>query len=166
MMKTSRSRAREDMRIQCPSGETLGCNDFECRFDKKLCGTECMDEVVPCVMCKKRDECDRPVKEQLIYIHTVEETKRDLLMAHDALQKEILDIYKFWKSLKMRQKWTVRERLKDLTGQIKGLRYALHKLGVPFIPTYRTNLKIEETMVEFWLSQEGGESDSGTAENG
>lgn len=163
-MMASRDRhakIRREMKIECPTGETLGCPDFNCTFDRSICGTECMDEVVPCVMCNMKTECDKPVKEQLVYMHRTEETKKELLESHDMLQKEILDIYKFWKSLKWRQKWTAREELKDLTGQLKGIRYALHKLGVPYIPRYRTNLKVEERMVEFLESQSEGEVEGG-----
>jgi len=148
-------RIRREMDIQCPSGETLGCSDFDCTFDRNICGTECMNEVVPCVMCDTKDECNKPVKEQLVYIHTTEETKKEILKSHDEIQKEIMDIHKFWKSLKWRQKWTAREYLKDLVGQLKGIRYALHKLGVPYVPSYRTNLKVEKRMVKFLESQEG-----------
>lgn len=145
---------RKEMDIHCPSSETLGCSGFDCTFDRNICGMECMDEIVPCVMCGTKDGCDNPIKDQLIYIHRTEETKKELLEAHDVMQKEIMDIHKFWKSLKLTQKWTARELLKDLTGQLKGIRYALHKLGVPFIPLYRTNMKIEKKMVEFLESQE------------
>lgn len=155
------AKIRGEMKIQCPSGETLGCSDFDCKFDRNICGTECMNEVVPCVMCDTKDECNKPVKEQLVYIHRTEETKKELLEAHDLLQKEIMDIHKFWKSLKWRQKWTAREELKDLVGQMKGIRYALHKFGVPFIPLYRTNMKAEEKMVEFLELQERGEPEGG-----
>lgn len=154
-------RIRKDMDIQCPSGETLGCSDFDCTFDRNICGTECMNEVVPCVMCDTKDECNKPVKEQLVYIHTMEETKKELLESHDGIQKEIIDFHKFWKSLKWRQKWTAREYLKDLVGQLKGIRYALHKLGVPYVPSYRTNLKVEKKMIKFLESQEEGEPEGG-----
>ena len=163
-MMTSRdkhAKIRKEMDIQCPSSETLGCPDFDCTFNRDICGMECMDEVVPCIMCKVKDECDNPLKDQLVYIHRTEETKKELLEAHDILQKEILDIHKFWKSLKITQKWTARELLKDMVGQLKGIRYALHKLGVPYLPIYRTNIKSEKKMVEFWRSQEEGEIEVG-----
>ncbi len=160
-LKDRHAKIRGEMKIQCPSGETLGCSDFDCTFDRNICGTECMNEVVPCVMCGTKDECNKPVKEQLVYIHRTEETKKELLEAHELLQKEIMDIHKFWKSLKWRQKWTAREELKDLIGQLKGIRYALHKFGVPYVPSYRTNMKSEKKMVEFWESQERGEPKGG-----
>ena len=159
--KHKHARIRKEMDVQCPSSETLGCPDFKCTFDRNVCGMECMDEVVPCIMCKVKDGCEKPTKEQLVYIHRTEETKKELLESHDALQREIMDIHKFWKSLKMTQKWTAREKLKDLVGQLKGIRYALHKLGVPYTPQYRTNMKSEKKMVEFLETREEGDPENG-----
>jgi len=142
------------MEVKCPRSETLGCEEFECKYDPQICDTECLEQVVPCLMCSNNTDCERPVKEQLFYIHRTEESKKELLEQHDNLQDEILEIHKYWKSMKMRQKWTAKERLKDFTGQLKGFRYALHKLGVPFYPKYLTGMRIEDTMLAYWKKLE------------
>ena len=148
------NRIRGTMQIKCPRPDTLGCEDFECNFNPEICDAECLEEVVPCVMCDNAQDCEKPVREQLFYIHRTEETKKDLLEAHDVIQDEILEIHKYWKSMKMRQKWTAKEKLKDLTGQLKGLRYSLHKLGVPFYPKFLTGMRIEDTMLAYWRKME------------
>jgi len=149
-----KGRIRDTMKINCPKPGSLGCEDFKCKYDPNVCGTECLEEVVPCIMCENREDCIKPVRDQLIYIYRTEETKKELLEMHDEMQDEILEIIKYWKSMKIRQKWTVKEKMKDMTGQLKGLRYALHKLGVPFYPKYLTGMKIEDTALAYWKEVE------------
>jgi hypothetical protein len=145
-----RPAVRDSMTVTCPRPETLGCKGFECSFDRDVCDTECLNVGVPCVVCANVDKCDLATKDHFLYIDRVEKTKTALLEVHDSIQEEVLQILKYWKSFKVRQKWAAKEKLKDLNGQLKGLRYSLHKLGVPYHPTYRTNLKVEEVMVEYW----------------
>jgi hypothetical protein len=109
-----------------------------------------MDTIVVCAMCSDMERCKAPIKDLMLYKHKAEKTKAELLSKHDKLQDEILEIYKYFDGLKLRQKWAVNEQLKDLNGQLKGLRMALYKLDMPFTLKYKTGMKIESKVEAFW----------------
>lgn len=147
-------KVRPELKVECPTPKTLGCDEFKCAFDKEDCDTDCMNEQLICVMCSVQEKCENPIKKYIVDTSKMDGVKKTLLAMHDKIQDEILEIQKYWHALKLRQKWTAKDKLKDLGGQLKGIRYALHKLNVPFRPKVKTGMKIEEQMIKFWQQRD------------
>lgn len=152
-----RKEVRREVKVECPTPQTVGCESYVCSLSNDACETDCINEPLICVLCSQNKTCNIPLKKYILGMHRLNEAKEKLLEKHDKIQNDILEIQKYFSALKWRQKWTANDRLKDLGGQLKGLRYCLYKLDVPFKVEVRLGMKIEEQMIRFWQTQDGKE---------
>jgi hypothetical protein len=147
---------RKEVGIQCPTPRTVGCDDYKCSFSNTDCDTNCLNEPLICVLCSIEKQCQIPLKRYIAQMSLNDRSGKEILAMHDRIQDEILEIQKYWSALKMRQKWTANKKLVDLGGQLKGIRYALYKMNVPFNVQVRLGMKkIEEQMIKFWQRKDG-----------